>query len=96
MRRRLLNQTVGDPAAAAIAAREAQLIGDVQRFPRLQPEIVSRRDRERVTETVRESNGGAGGFQGRSGMSQRVEALPPSPPAPIKRGPGRPRKQADG
>jgi len=96
MRRRLSNQIGGDPASAALAVREAQLLADVARFPRVQPEIMTRAQRERVTAQVREEdrNGGAGPiFQGSgSGMSSRPEALPPSPAAPIKRGPGRPRK----
>lgn len=85
MRRRLLNQTEGDPAAEAIAAIDARRMGDVARLHFQQPEIVSRRDRERVTEELRaRQNGGTGtGFQGPgSGMSQPAGVSPPSPPAP--------------
>lgn len=91
MRRRLLNQTEGDPAAEAIAANESLRLGDIARLHFQQPEIVSRRDRERVTEEIR--NGGTGsGFQGPGlGMSSQPGRLPPAPVAP-KRGPGRPRK----
>lgn len=93
MRRRLLNQTQGDPASEAIENAAAKRLGDVARLHFQQPEIVSRRDRERVTEELKayteagirpKRNGGTGaGFQGpNSGMSQRAEVLPPSPPAP--------------
>jgi hypothetical protein len=95
MRRRLLNQTRGDPASEAIESATARRLGDVARLHFQQPEIVSRRDRERVTEELNEAieagqpirrkqNGGAGkGFQGpNSGMSQQAGVSPPSPPAP--------------
>lgn len=80
MRRRLLNQAAGDPAQGAIDAYAAARLGDIARLPRIFPTIVTPRERERVTEVVKENDGA--GAQGRSGLSSRAGALPPSPPAP--------------
>jgi hypothetical protein len=83
MRRRLLNQLEGDPAQRAIDDLTAKRMSDIARLPRLQPHIASRRERERVTNDVREETGSRGAsFQGRSGMSSRPGVLPPSPAAP--------------
>lgn len=91
MRRRLLNQTHGDPAAEAIAANESLRLGDIARLHFQQPEIVSRRDRERVTEEIKNDSAGSE-FQGPDlSMSSQPGRLPPAPVAP-KRPVGRPRK----